>query len=180
MGEAGRGAGARRSDGTEVARFQRDEVVGLADLGLRLEEVKQLTAAIQTQIVAAPVTTIGERRRWCAACEQRLASKGHYRATFHSLFGDVPVGFRRLVVCLCHSPGEPKSFAALDFGGDAVAPELAYATARYAGLLPFGKVAALLFELLPVGGRSMPARCGTECCGWQGGAAILDRDCGTA
>src|SRR3954470_9032659 len=137
---------------TEVARFERDEVVGLADLGLRLEEAKRLTAAIQAQIVPAQVTTIGERRRWCAACEQRLASKGHYRATFHSLFGDVPVRVRRLLVCPCHGPGEPKSFAALDLGGDAVAPELAYVTARYAALLPFGKVAALLSELLPVDG----------------------------
>ena len=79
---------------TEVARFERDEVVGLADLGLRLEEAKRLTAAIQAQIVPAQVTTVGERRRWCAACEQRLASKGHDRATFHSLFGDVPVQVR--------------------------------------------------------------------------------------
>ena len=114
---------------TEVARFERDEVVGLADLGLRLEEVKRLTAAIQAQVVPAQVTTIGERCRWCVACEQRLASKGHYRATFHSLFGDVPVQVRRLLVCPCHGPGEPKSFAALDLGGDAVAPELAYVRA---------------------------------------------------
>jgi hypothetical protein len=31
-----------------------------------------------------------------------------------------------------------------------VAPELAYVTARYAALAPFGKVADLLSELLPV------------------------------
>src|SRR4051812_18559845 len=81
-----------------------------------------------------------------------LASKGHYRARFHSLFGDVPVRVRRLLVCPCHGPGEPTSFAALDLGRDAVAPELAYVTARYAALLPFGKAAALLSELLPVDG----------------------------
>src|SRR5271166_4749980 len=45
-----------------------------------------------------------------------------------------------------------RSFAALDLGNDAVAPELAYVTARYAALAPFGKVAALLSELLPIGG----------------------------
>jgi hypothetical protein len=33
-----------------------------------------------------------------------------------------------------------------------VAPELAYVTARYAALAPFGKVAALLSELLPISG----------------------------
>src|SRR5271166_81694 len=45
-----------------------------------------------------------------------------------------------------------RSFAALDLGNDAVAPELAYVTARYAALAPFGKVAALLSELLPISG----------------------------
>ncbi len=70
------------------------------------------------------------------------------------MFGDVPVRVRRLLVCPCQDviEGGAKSFAALDLGGDAVAPELAYVTARYAALLPFGKVATLLSELLPIGG----------------------------
>ncbi len=137
---------------TEDARIERGEEAGLADLGLRLEEAKRLTAALQARIVSAQVAIVGERRRWCAACGRMLASKGHYRATFRSLFGEVPVRVRRLLVCPCHGPGGPKSFAALDLGGGAVAPELAYVTARYAALAPFGKVAALLSELLPVGG----------------------------
>ena len=33
-----------------------------------------------------------------------------------------------------------------------MAPELAYVTARYAALAPFGKVADLLSELLPISG----------------------------
>jgi hypothetical protein len=45
-----------------------------------------------------------------------------------------------------------KSFAVLDFGAKAVTPELAYITARYAALAPFGKVAALLFALLAISG----------------------------
>ena len=139
---------------TEVARIERDEEAGLVDLGLRLEEAKRLTAALQAEIVPAQVATVGERRRWCAACGQLLASKGHYRATFRSLFGEVPVRVRRLLVCPCHGPGEPKSFAALDLGGGTVAPELAYVTARYAALAQFGKVAALLSELLPIGGAA--------------------------
>ena len=137
---------------TEVTRIERDEEANLADLGLRLDEAKRLTAALQAEVVTAQVTTAGERRRWCAGCGRMLASKGHYATTFRSLFGDVPVRVRRLLVCPCHGPGEPKSFAALDLGAGAVAPELAYVTARYAALAPFGKVAALLSELLPVGG----------------------------
>ena len=139
---------------TEVARIEREDQTGLAELGLRLAEAKQLTAALQAQIVPAQVTVLGERRRNCLACGRVLASKGHYGARFRSLFGDVPVRVRRLHVCSCQDVIEvgTKSFAVLDLGGDAVAPELAYVTARYAALLPFGKVASLLSELLPVGG----------------------------
>jgi hypothetical protein len=139
---------------TEVARIERGEEVGPAELGLRLEEGKRLTAALQAEIVTAQVATAGERRRRCTACDRPLAGKGHYRTTFRSLFGAVPVRVRRLLACPCHGPGEPKSFAALDLGGGAVAPELAYVTARYAALAPFGKVAALLAELLPLGGAA--------------------------
>jgi hypothetical protein len=137
---------------TEVARIERDEQAGLADLGLRLAETKQLTAALQAQIVPAQVAVAGECRRCCSSCGHKLASKGHYPVTFRSLFGDVPVRVRRLLVCPCQGPVEVKSFGILDLGHDAVAPELAYVTARYAALVPFGKVAVLLSELLPTSG----------------------------
>src|SRR4051794_3403988 len=136
---------------TEVACLQRNEEAGLADLGLRLDEAKQLTAALQAEMGSAQVAVVGERCRWCAACGRPLASKGHYRATFRSLFGDVPVRVRRLLVCSCQGLGEPKSFAALALGAG-LAPELAYVTAKFAALAPFGKVAALLSELLPISG----------------------------
>src|SRR4051794_13201647 len=135
----------------EVARIERGEEAGLADLGLRLNEAKQLTAALQAEMVSAQLAVVGERRCGCVTCGRPLASKGHYSATFRSLFGDVPVRVRRLLVCPCHGPGAPKSFAALDLGAGP-APELAYVTAKFAALAPFGKVAALLSELLPISG----------------------------
>ena len=137
---------------TELACIERDEAVGLVDLGLRLEEAKRLTAALQAEMVPLQMAALGECPRACEACGRRLATKGHYGATFRSLFGNVPMQVRRLFVCPCRGEGGAKSIAALDFGGDAVAPELAYVTARYAALAPFGKVAALLSELLPLGG----------------------------
>jgi hypothetical protein len=136
----------------EVARFERDEHAGLADLGLRLAEAKRLTAAIQAEIVPAQVTIAGENRRTCLACGRVLASKGHYTATFRSLFGDVPIRVRRLLTCPCQGTSEAKSCAAFDLEAATVAPELAYVTARYAALAPFDKVADLLSELLPVNG----------------------------
>ncbi len=136
---------------TEVVRIERDEQAGLAELGLQLAEAKQLTAALQAQIVPAQVAVVGERRRSCVACGRVLASKGHYGARFRSLFGDVPVRVHRLLVCPCQVvvEGGAKSFAVLDLGGDGVAPELAYVTARYAALLPFGLAPAS--RVLPPG-----------------------------
>ncbi len=138
---------------TVVACIERAADAGLAELGLRLDEAKRLTAALQAEMVPTQVAEVGERRRACEACGRRLAGKGHYGATFRSLFGDVPVRVRRLLACPCRGEGEAKSSAALALGnGAVVAPELAYVTARYAVLVPFGKAAALLSELLPLGG----------------------------
>jgi hypothetical protein len=89
----------------ELARFERDEQTGLAGLGLRLAEAKQLTAAVQAQMVPAQVAMVGERRRLCVTCGCVLASKGHYTTTFRSLFGDVPVRVRRLLACACQVSG---------------------------------------------------------------------------
>src|SRR5271165_6037815 len=107
----------------EVARLERDEQAGLADLGLRLAEAKRLTAAIQAEIVPAQVTIAGEHRCTCAACGRRLASKGHYTATFRSLFGDVPIRVRRLLTCPCQDMAEVRSFAAFALEAATVAPE---------------------------------------------------------
>ncbi len=71
---------------TEVARIERDEEAGLADLGLRLAETKQLTARFRAEIVPAQVAVVGERGRCCPSCGHKLASKGHYPVTFRSLF----------------------------------------------------------------------------------------------
>ena len=109
-------------------------------------------AAIQAEIVPVQVTIAGEHRRTCLACERALASKGHYSATFRSLFGDVPIRVRRLLTRPCQEMAEARSFAAFDLEAATVAPELAYVTARYAALAPFGKVADLLSELLPICG----------------------------
>ena len=60
----------------EVGRFERDEQASVADLGLRLEEAKQLTAALQAEMVSRQVAVVGERHRLCATCGGVLASKG--------------------------------------------------------------------------------------------------------
>jgi hypothetical protein len=72
-----------------------------------------------------------------------------------------------LLVCPCLGPVEVQSVGALDLGHDALAPELASVTARYAAPAAFGKVAVLLSELLPVSGRRPPN--GPVVVGFDGG-----------
>ncbi|MFL5283054.1 MAG: hypothetical protein ACJ8AW_19200 [Rhodopila sp.] len=76
----------------EVARLERDEQAGLADLGLRLAEAKQLTTALQSEMVSTQITVVGEGCRWCGTCGCVLTSKGYYPAAFRSLFGDAGPG----------------------------------------------------------------------------------------
>jgi hypothetical protein len=153
----------------EVARLERSEEAELADFGLRLAEAKQLTAALQAEM--SRLTVVGERCRWCGICG------GYYPATFRSLFGAVPVRVRRLLSCLCQGSEGVKSFAVLDLAAATVAPELAYVTARYAALVPFGKAATLLSELLPISGA---ANAGTVRKGRPGRRAVAFHPDGAA
>ncbi len=139
----------------ELACIERDQQAGVAKLGLQLDEAKRLTAPLQAEMVPAQVAALDACRRLCETCGRVLASKGHYGATFRSLFGDVPIRILRRLACPCPCQGAGSakgSCSVLELGQDALAPELAYVTARYAALAPFGKVAALLSELLPVSG----------------------------
>lgn len=136
----------------EVAQIEREDWVVPETLGLTLVEGKRITAAIQTEMVRAQASTMGERFKYCAHCELALSSKGYRPVTFRSLFGDVPLRVRRFVSCQCReTAAEPRSFSVLTLEGG-MAPELAYVTAKFAALAPFAKVADLLAELLPVGG----------------------------
>ena len=136
----------------EVARIERDGFTVPETLGLSLAESKRLTAAIQTEMVRAQATTMGERFRCCAHCGSTLSGKGYRSVTFRSLFGDVPLRVRRFASCQCREIAEqPRSFSALTLEGG-IARELAYVTAKFATLAPFAKIADLLAELLPVGG----------------------------
>ena len=71
----------------EVARIERDEQAGLSDLGLRLAEAKQLTSALQAEIVPAQVTIAGEHRCTCAACQASAGQQG-------TLHRDIPLAVR--------------------------------------------------------------------------------------
>ena len=79
--------GAERHPGvvteTELACIERDEAVGLADLGLRLDEAKRFTAALQARMVPAQMAALGECPQACEACGLMLTHSRY-------CYGNVP------------------------------------------------------------------------------------------
>jgi hypothetical protein len=106
-------------------------------------------AAIQTEVVVDQVKRHGVVARQCLWCGASQSSKGHYRSTFRSVFGNVPMRVRRFQACRCR-PDAPATVPALFTRRVGIAPELLYLTAKLAALMPFGKVAAFLGEVLPL------------------------------
>jgi hypothetical protein len=68
----------------EVARVERDEQASVADLGLRLAEAKQITAALQAKMVPAQVTVVGERRRLSPGARRSLGGASGRRTGWRS------------------------------------------------------------------------------------------------
>ena len=60
---------------------------------------------------------------------------------------------RRLRGCSC-AGSQSRSFSTLFTNKNPITPELRYLTAKMAALLPFGKVADFLGELLPLSARA--------------------------
>src|ERR1035437_10049501 len=107
----------------DVTGWERGTEVALGSLGLSLAEGKAILAEIQTRIVAAQIECQGEARRSYSRCGWRLPNKGHYRSTFRSAFGNVPVRVRRVQTC----PGCGQNPAAPLFTRkSSTAPELRY------------------------------------------------------
>src|ERR1019366_7899216 len=130
----------------DVTDWERGAEVTLGSLGLSIAEGKAILAEIQTRMVAAQIECHGESGRCCGRCARRLPNKGHYRSTFRSAFGNVPVRVRRVNAC----PGCGQNPAAPLFTRkSSTAPELRYLHAKLAALMPFGKVADFLNEVLP-------------------------------
>ena len=68
---------------TELARIERDQQASLAELGLQLDEAKQLTAALQAQLVPArtlPWVHIVARARPAGMCWSARAITGRRSA----------------------------------------------------------------------------------------------------
>ena len=133
----------------DVASFERSDRITPATLGLSIAEGKAVLATIQAHVVKDHITRHGQATAPCETCGHPRTSKDYYTSSFRSIFGTVPMRVRRFNTCPCEVSGQ-KTVSALFTGKYPVAPELRYLTAKLAALMPFGKVADFLDEVLPL------------------------------
>jgi hypothetical protein len=117
----------------EIVAVDRDDRITPATLGLSIAEGKAVLAAIQARVVVDQVKRHGTVARQCLWCGHSQSSKGHYRSTFRSAFGNVPMRVRQFQACRCR-PDAPKTVPALFTRRVPIAPELLYLTAKLCAL----------------------------------------------
>ena len=132
----------------ELGQIEREDTITPASLGLSIAEGKTIVAALQSAIVTAQVERHGEALRPCPHCARPRTTKGYYTSIFRSVFGQVPMRVRRLRPCPCEETAR-ESVSVLPTRQRPIAPELLYLMAKLAALMPFGKVAMFLDEVLP-------------------------------
>ena len=123
----------------------------LEQIGLSLNEAKDLLGQLQERIVAAQAAAFVEDNRCCPHCSSRLWSKGQTSFLFRTPFGDVPVASPRLKRCSCGAAGTGTFSPLSDLFRAHVAPEMLYLETKWASLVSFDATVGLLKDVLPVG-----------------------------
>ena len=108
---------------------------GAEDLGLSLSEAKTLLAKLQQAMVETQVELWLQENRDLDG--RRLRSKGSYRVTFHTLFGDVRLKSPRYCLPRIDGANGPATISPLRaLIPDHIAPERLYLETRWASLVP--------------------------------------------
>jgi nucleotidyltransferase/DNA polymerase involved in DNA repair len=90
----------------EVACFERKEELSLETLGLRLEEAKQILAAVQKKLVETQVKNYLTNHQQCSHCHKALKGKDRQPLTFRTLFGKLKLDSPRFYSCKCQPPAK--------------------------------------------------------------------------
>lgn len=140
----------------EIALAQKGDCC-LENLGLKLAEAKDILAAVQKALVVEQISDFIQEHRKCPDCQNIRTLKDAYPVVFRSLFGNIPLASQRLNHCKC-STKPTKTFSPLaTLLSSNTAPELVYLETKWASMVSFAKVPALLKDVLPVANSTNPA-----------------------
>ena len=120
-------------------------------VGLRLDEAKDLLAAVQETVVAEQVKASLAAQAACPGCGTPRRHKDSRDIVVRTLFGTLRLPSPRWWHCPC-TAHEAKTFSPLARTlPERATPELVYLEAKFAGLASYGLSAKLLAEVLPLG-----------------------------
>ena len=121
------------------------------EIGLSIEEGKELLVNLQDRMVAAQAEAFCASRAFCPCCRRRLRRNGALSIRYRTVFGDIPVTSPRYYRCSCNGTGARTFSPLTTLLPDHVAPELLWLEAKWASLVSFGVTVDLLRDVLPVG-----------------------------
>ena len=125
--------------------------LGADTVGLRLDEAKDLLAAVQATVVNEQVKATLAAQVACPDCGTPRRHKDGRGIVVRTLFGILRLASPRWWHCSC-STHETRTFSPLaEALPERATPELQYLEAKFAGLASYGLTAKLLAEVLPLG-----------------------------
>ena len=133
----------------EVMEFERQELV-METLGMSLAEGKAVLKGVQEFVAEQQAAEFLQRERTCRHCARHLSSKGAGSTSVRTVFGPVRLPNPRWNQCDCQSTGKGSFRPLQGWLCGQTTPELLYLEVRWASLIPYGGVARLLEDVLPV------------------------------
>src|ERR1700677_5274609 len=129
-----------------------DNLVDIADLGLRLDETKRLLAGLQQAIVAAQAKSHATRRPPCSRCGGGCHVKDYQNHVVATVFGQVRVERPRFRCAAC---GESET--GINWPSRCRStPELDRLQAHLSALMPYREAADLLGQMFPLDAARHP------------------------
>jgi hypothetical protein len=141
-------------DGVEqtraVTEFTRQDLV-MESLGMTLAEGMAALKAMQEFVTERQAAEFLQRARPCLRCRRPFSSKSAGTTTVRTVYGTVRLPNPRWYRCACEPADTPKTFRPLQrWLRGTTSPELLYLESKWASLIPYGGVARLLGDVLPV------------------------------
>jgi hypothetical protein len=123
-----------------------------AELGLTLDEAKDLLESMQHTLVEQQVAEYLEQQAHCPCCGRKRRRKGHHNPiVYRTLFGKLRLPSMRFFHCECR-PHAGRTFSPLArLLTERTAPELLYLETKFASLMSCGLTVNLLQEIFPIG-----------------------------
>ena len=122
------------------------------ELGLTLDEAKNLLESMQHTVVQQQVAEYLEQQAHCPCCGKKRRRKGlHNPLVYRTLFGKLRLPSMRFFNCGCQ-PHATRTFSPVaQLLTERTSPELLYLETKFASLISYGLTVNLLQEILPIG-----------------------------